>query len=411
MGKTHLKFLFLLTLVVAIIAVVVYQKQQKETGEAFQPRKLFESLQVQDIARVEIVAAENEVTLTKQSEETWGLATRNDYPIDAERLRRLVFDIGGMQAVDRLTANPEKYDRLGVGEQPETARVRLLDKDDNELAGLYFGKQRESQTDTPGGFAPPRGQYVRIENDPAVYLLGAVSYIDSDPTQWLQREVIKVEQENLQRVRVENRGTTDSFTLVRTGSDPFTISGEVPDGLRGKASDISSVAGALGQVSLQDVLNADDPGVQDIDFSTTYSAIQKNGLVYTVAAGERDEDRFIRIAARYEKSMDLSLSDERTSDTVQAKALEPAEATMKQINERHSGWVYQIASYVHDKFTKKFSDVLEAVPEPTPKPSPSPTPYPPPAGQIDKPPEASLPGETVKSNSKTPSTPATQAAP
>ncbi|MCH8332722.1 DUF4340 domain-containing protein, partial [Candidatus Sumerlaeota bacterium] len=361
MAKNNQLIMGTLALVVLAVAALVYWLQGDGSGEEFRPGKLFEDFDVEAVAEVQIGDEDEQITLRKAGD-SWGLVSRGGYAVGGDRLRRLVYSIATLDAADRMTDNPEKYEALGVGDEPDNGYVRLLDAEGGLMAGLYVGKERQGRPAAPGGFAPPDGQYVRIEGDPRVYKIKDVlTAVDSSPTIWLEREILDVNVDHLREVRVDNRGTTDSFTIGRESLAPSKLEREPPEGFEEKSFVAGTVSRPLSSFSLNDVLPADDIRATAIDFTTVYSAIQKNGLVYVVGLGKFVDDHYARVSARYDQAMDLSLSDERTSDTVTAKELELAEVTVEKINERHSAWVYQIPSYKYEDMTKILSDMIEEI--------------------------------------------------
>ena len=85
MGKGNLKVLAILAIVVGAAAVVIYQQEEKRGGEKFTPTRLFDELNIEDIAEIHLTDDENDITLKAKNEDSWGLATRGGYPIDHER--------------------------------------------------------------------------------------------------------------------------------------------------------------------------------------------------------------------------------------------------------------------------------------------------------------------------------------
>lgn len=373
MGKANQKVILALTVVIVAVTLLLYQNQEKSGGEKFTPVKLFKDLDISKIGQLEIKTKDEPISITKTGDDAWGLASRGGYPVDAEKFRKLVFAIKGLEAADRMTEATDKYDRLGVGEKPESGQVRLLDSAGKELAGLIVGKEREGKPSQEGGFAGPSGQYVRVAGNPAVYKIKESIQVESQPTQWLQREIVKVEENNLQEIRVKNEGTTQSFALARIGTNPFKVLNPIPSGQREKTVAVGGVGRALSNLMLNDVVGAEDAKAKEIKFGSTYEAIQKNGLVYVAETGAHNEDRYVKLSARYDPAMDLAKSDERTSDTVTAKSLELADVAMKKVNDRTAKWIYQIPSYAYENLNKKFSDMIEPIPTPTPVPAPGAT--------------------------------------
>ncbi len=359
-GKVNLLVLLIVAAVLLGLALAAYWSQEKSTGEKFKPTKPFGSINLDKVAQIKINTPENTFTIKKKSDQEWGMDTRGGYPVQKDLLQRTVLAISDLETADFMTKSPEKYEKLGVSDaKPTNSHIQFLDADGKLLGGLYAGSVRKSHSDE-GGFAPPDGQYIRVEgDDPSVYVIKEQMTIDTLPQSWLAKDVIKVDDKSLQEIKVDSRGTTDSFALARTGADPFKITTKIPDPFKERQNIAASVSHALGSVSLSDVLPVSDPKVAEIDFGTTYTATQKNGLIYTVGAGKLGEDRYIRIAASYDKAKDFSLSDQRTSDSVAAKTFELAGTTLKKANEQHRNWVYKIPSYQFDNIAKKFSDLLE----------------------------------------------------
>jgi hypothetical protein len=310
MGKTQTKIIVVLAVVAVAVAVVLTRQQEKKSTTRFETRRLFENVAIGDLARVEIAGGDETITLRKISETEWGLASRSDYPVDSERLRRLVLAALNLEVIDRLTSNPEKYDRLGVGDEPENGRVALLGGPDKPLALLYLGKQREA-ANPEGGFTPAVGQFVRADGDPAVYVSKEVLSIEKQPTQWLRRNLIQVEADDLSRVQVEHRDANESFSQSRASTDdPFELEVPLPDGRKLKSGTLGNVSRTLANLSLEDVMAADATEAEGIEYESTYRAVAKSGMVYEVKAGERDGKYFVRLAAEAEAVTHAEEKDE-----------------------------------------------------------------------------------------------------
>ncbi len=365
-GKSNLIVLFLVAVIMLVGAVALYQSQEKSGGQKFQKRKLFPSLNLGDIAQVKISSESDTVDIKKKGDDTWGLESRGGYTIEGDRLHRLVIALADLEAADQMTNNKEKYAKMGLSEaKPENGRVQFFDKEGKVLAGVFIGATR-TPPGGDGGFVPPDGQYIRIEGDDYVYKIKDEIQVDKSPTSWLAKEVLKVDAAHLQAVKLDSPKTTDTYSVARVGTEPFKLTSPIPDGFKDKTTMVDGVGRCLSNVQLSDVLPASDPKVAEVDFSTTLTATQKNGLVYTVGVGKLLEDRYIRVAASYDSAADLSLRDERTSDTVAAKALEKAETAVANINARHGGWLYKVASYQADNIARKFSDLIEVIKPPVP---------------------------------------------
>lgn len=373
LGATNLKLLVVAAAILVALAVFAYKADDGSRRRTFEPEKLFSSLNLDDVTGIKIVTESETVEVAKASAEKWGLTARGGYPVDAAKVRQLALAISQLEAADRMTEDPAKYDRLGVGEKPAKGRVELLGAENKVLAAVIVGQDRLSPSNE-SGFAPPDGQYIRVEGRPAVYKIKDALTLDGVAVNWLQRDLLSLAEKDVNEVRRETESTTGTFTIARTGSDPFHLVGIVPEGKREKTSAISAASRYLANLRADDVLPPDDPQIKDVDFGSTYTAIKKNGVAYRVGTGRLNEDRYLRLRADYLKDMDLSLHDgeNRTSDTVAAKAMELGETTVKEFNERHAGWLYKTSSWQYDNLNKSFDDLIEPIPTPTPDPNAAP---------------------------------------
>lgn len=363
MGKSNLRSLLLTALIVLVSAAAIYYTTSDGGEPEFKERKLLGDIQLGDIAEISLTLNDTTTSLRIDGD-AWGLVERNGYPIQFDRLNRMLIALGQMRATDRMTSNPDNYERMGVApSNPSNGTVLVKNAQGELMAGIYVGNERMGQPAQPGGFAPPIGQYVRLESDsdPWVYQVKEPIIIDSDPGTWLIKEIVEVDSSSLQTILVENRGTTDSFHLARIGDEPFELASEIPEGFEAAPGGIGTASRAMTRLTLIDVFAADSPEVEGIDFATTYRAVTKNGVVYVVQTAMHNGEPFINLAAEYDLAADLSLSDERTSDTLTAKGLELAEVTVNKINEKHSPWVYQIVQFKYDDLSKTFSDLLDEV--------------------------------------------------
>jgi len=221
-----LKILIPLALVASVLTVVLYQHQERRSGEQFEPRKLLPDLDVGAIRGVEILSGDESVKLVGDQNE-WSLASLEGFPIDHEQLRELILALGDLEASDRMTEKPENYERLGVQEdQPSGGRLKLLAENGSVLAEVFVGDERRGQSAAPGGFSPADGQYVRIAGDPWVYKTADLVSVPTGTTPWLQNEILEVPAADLQRIEMGDASTTESLTLVRGEAGEFELAAQ-----------------------------------------------------------------------------------------------------------------------------------------------------------------------------------------
>lgn len=365
LGKTNLKTLAIVAIVMIVAAIGLQWNQGRSSSGKYEREKLFGSLKLDQVDRVKIVTPANNISLKKINDEKWVMENRGGYPVESQRLAKLVIGLADIEPIDRMSNDPEKYEKMGVADgKPEMGRVEVLDKDQKVIAGLTLGKPRTPPSEQEG-FTPPDGQFVRADHDKAVYLLKDQLQLDTLSETWLVKDVVAVKDAELQSIKVDHAATTESFTMARTGADPFAITSAIPDGYKEKAPNVQNISRALASVTLSDVLAASDPKATEIVFDSKFTATHKNGLIIEVSGGKILTDPYIKIVASYDAAADLSVGDERTSDSVTAKAMPKAEDTVKELNEKHSPWIYRLQSYQYENVMKKLSDAIEQSKIPT----------------------------------------------
>lgn len=419
MRRSPLQVLLLLAAAGAGLAALVTIQSQGKTGAEFRPEKLFPALDLDRIVRIEIVTA-GETTTLSASDGLWGLDSRAGYPVDAEKLRRLVLGVASLTPSDRMTDKPEKYARMGVASvQPSdeisdeasaeasSDRVRLLDADGNVLADLYLGDEREGKSRGPGGFSATRGQYVRVEGDPWVYLIADEIRIEDAADRWLERDVVDIAEADLVQISIDHGDSTETLTIARAAADAFEITTTIPEGYEATTWAVRSVARALGDLRLEDVLSVDDESSKELDFGVRYVAVSRKGVEYAAATAQDEDRRYLKLSAvagdgakspslietkseseteseiEIESEIEAPKSGNDAATTGSAEAGTGESATSEEIseseesgeiaaaefNQRHSPWIYVISNPKYLGLTKKLSDLIEEK-EPEPETPP-----------------------------------------
>jgi len=371
MSKSHSKIIIVAAIVVVAVAVFLARREANHSSTRTEAAKLFESLNIDNIERITLSKDGKEVALKKQAEAGWGVEAHDGFPVDGQKLRRLMLSVAEMKASEKLTDNPEKYERLGLGEKPEKGIVKFFDASGNATVELFLGKNRESKNPPPGQFAPPaRGQFIRIGGDPNVYLTADATTIEAEPKQWLDKELLKVKPEELVKIQIEHADKAEGFSISRQiESASFGLDDKrpLPHGKKLKSGELGAISRALQNLNLSDVVKFED-GENQPKLSSTFKATAKDGMVYEVKLGQKDNKYFARIAASYEPPEKTIATEKEGDEEASEKDVEEAgesvydsslEEKAKKISARNEKWLFEISKYAFDGLTKKFNDLLE----------------------------------------------------
>ena len=170
-------------------------------------------------AKVQVMHQGKTLTLEKQPDGLWGIASLHDYPVQETKLRSVLTGLTELRLDEARTSDPSQYPRLGVEDpsKPDSAAdlLQVLDASGQPIAAVILGHKRvRSQGNTP------EEVYVRRPDDPQAWLaLGSVT-ADADAEQWIDRDLLNIPSARIASVVVSD-GTLSfarkdgTFTLIQ----------------------------------------------------------------------------------------------------------------------------------------------------------------------------------------------------
>ena len=135
--------------------------------------------------------------------DTWGVADRGDYPVQGNKLRGVLTGLTELRLVDRRTADPAEFGKLGVGDpsKPNSTALllRVLNSAGKPIAELILGHRRV----LTGGDVPQE-IYVRRPGENQSWLAEGTLEADADASLWLDRDIANIQAANIASVAVTN---------------------------------------------------------------------------------------------------------------------------------------------------------------------------------------------------------------
>ena len=154
---------------------------------------------LQDATRIEITHQDKTTAIEKHGD-TWGLADRGGYVVQASKLRGMLTALTELRLVEPRTSDPEQFNRLGLedpnGKTGTSNLLRVLDASGKPIAALIVGHRRVR---TQGNV--PEQVYVRRTDDNQTWLAEGSLQADADPQLWLDRDIM-----NIDHARIAERG-------------------------------------------------------------------------------------------------------------------------------------------------------------------------------------------------------------
>jgi hypothetical protein len=393
MNSRTILILSLVTALVAAAAVFSLQSREALTAASVTASgSLVPELEsrVNDAAAVTVASAEGTFRL-ERTENGWGAAGKGGYPVDFERVKGLVVGVAGFDIVEAKTANPSYHAKLGV-QAPDaldstSTRVTVEDAGGVVLADVIVGEPRVGRS---GGAVNNPTQYARSADDPQSYEVTGRVRVDKTLTNWLDKQILKLERERVSRVLIRHADGEQLVVYKATEDDPNFSVQDLPEGRELMWPGVAdSIGGALAFLNLEDVGAA---GMVDFEAeeATTAEFTTFDGLIVSLRTVEKDEKVYLRVTAVYDESArteDVATvepppaEDAEAEDPVAEEEEDPGKtpeevlAEAEEINARVTQWTYVVPGYTATNLRKRMDELLKEVEveEPAPEPEP-PTP-------------------------------------
>ena len=288
---------------------------------------------LQDATRIEITHQGKTTTIEKHGD-TWGLADRGGYVVQASKLRGMLTALTELRLVEQRTSDPEQFNRLGLedpnGKTGTSNLLRVLDASGKPIVTLVVGHRRVR---TQGNV--PEQVYVRRTDDNQTWLAEGSLQVDADPQLWLERDIMNIDHARIANVAVTHGDET--LELARDGQKlALKAPAEHPPLDDYKMDDIDR---GLELLTFQDV-QTDKDAVGDKVGQSVYTTSDGLAVTATVFKGEKD------IWARF-----AATGSDKTKDEAD------------KLNARLAGWTYQLGAWKQKALVPSLDD-LKAAPPP-----------------------------------------------
>ena len=318
---------------IVIIALAAWVSSRSQTGpDSVANTRVLPGLEssLNDVTRIRITKAGN-TTATLDRKATDWLVGERGYPADSGKLRKLLLDLGSLQAVERKTSVARNYPVLGVEDvaQPKATGARIDIVAPGKTWSLIVGHSMDAND-----------CYVRVVNSSQSLLASPLILVDADPKLWLEPTILEVAQSRVSEIDEQpSKGPGFTASRERNTRADFTVHG-VPHGRELTGADAADAMGsALSSLTLTDVRKTTPPP-QGADLS---HAVFKtfDGLEIELSGYKQASTGYI----------DLS-----------AHATGKSAAEAQQINSRVQGWDYEIPDYRYDEIFQSMNGLLKPLP-------------------------------------------------
>lgn len=317
-------FLLLVSTVLIMVALLYSRPEDPFQGDR---QLILRGLagELNDVERVTVIGAGNETIATlERGEHQWTLAERDGYRADVGRIRRNLIALAEARVVEQKTTDPALHSKLGVEDlaDPKAAGREFVIEAPSETYRLIVGT-----TGIRGGMA-----YARRPDAAQSFLVSADLDPGKETTDWLDRDVIDVDPDRVQRITITHPdGKVLRIEKATPDAPEFTLA-NLPDGRELQyATILNSMGGLLSDLQLDDVRAIEATGPDDgTTIVTRFETF--DGLIVDVRLFETGGERRARIDVSGDGAAEIGAGLD--------------------------GWAYTLPSFRTDQLTRRFDDVL-----------------------------------------------------
>lgn len=335
-----------LSAVISLVAAgVVHSSYNSWNDDVVTGQRLFPTLERQGDAtgHIFIQKGEEKLTLKKSADgKVWSLVERDGYPVDANKVRKLVVSLGQAELIERKTNSEKLYGQLDLGDpaakDADAKLVRLADKDNKTIAEVVIGKERR------GAFgAGKAGTYLRVPGNPQTWLAQLELDASTGVDDWVKPVFFRVEQDKIKSLKIK-QGDAVVYSLGAKAKKPgeFELVDIPADKKQNEKLRIADLINGIRTLEMTDVRKAGDA---DAKPDMTADIEMADGAKFRVGMKREKKKRWMTVAV--------------VADGKDAEAGKLAKAG--------KGWAFEIADWRADQTFKKADEIFDVVKVEAPK--------------------------------------------
>ena len=378
--------------VVALAAVVASVVVETETGDSAIPGEgelVFPDLlsRVDEVRRIRAVSGGDTFTLAHDGER-WTMPERDGYRAVPDRIHKLVVGAAGLERREPKTSDPARYSRLGLDDpaEPGSGSIRFTFEDDaaQVLADFIIGNRETSRIDLSLSEF-----YLREPEDAQSWLVEGKLSVSRDPVEWLEREVLRIEEARVRAVRVHQAdGGGLDVSRTRPDDEDFSLD-NAPSGHEVESRwRVNDIGRGLANLRFQDVRRAAGETEGEPGFSA--ELLTFDGLAVHVNTWREDDGSWLSIRAAFDEgtvdarfgpagssgagdALDGGVEGSTTDSAVGMDAsgagdfeavegilaVDAVREEVERLNEGWEGWEFRLADYKRSYFTVPVADLVK----------------------------------------------------
>jgi len=225
------------------------------------------------------------VTLVRQADATWKVASYHDFPADFAKLATFIGSLTDAKLERLVTSSPA---RIALLEFKDT-KIELLDATDKELWTVTLGKNPDTGS----------GRYVRYGAEAKAFLASLSAYLDTESKNWANTELLALKVDDVAKIEIPfvaaNASEPTSLTLSRATKDAPWTAEKTPDGQKLKADKIAAVLSSLSSIRFSETNDLTDANAVAAKANERLFKIETfDKKVLKIALGRKPEEKKLK---------------------------------------------------------------------------------------------------------------------
>jgi len=371
-----LKQLLLIVALLAAVSALVFivrRPAPAHSADARLGQPLLTTTTAENIAEIRLTEAGKSLTLKRDPAGAWCVPSYYDFPADFPKIARFVTELAETKLTRLVTTNPDRIDRLEF----KDTHITVLDASAKELTVIALGKTSETG-----------GRFLRFGKESKAYLAAFNTYLDLEPKNWAQTELLSVKPDEIAQIEIPFSGD-ERITFKRAKKeDPWTTTA-TPTGQKLKSDALTPTLNTLTSLRFTETTDlADANALAAKPHARSFQIETFDKKILKISLGRKPEEKKIKPPVADAKTglAALGSATELAQKSATGSPVEPAKppapefetipagpvfVTLNQsdssapINTLMAKRAFQIAEYSFTSLPQKSADLFEAAP-PTP---------------------------------------------
>jgi len=240
-----LKQLLLIVALLAAVSALVFivrRPAPAHSADARLGQPLLTTTTAEKIAEIRLTEAGKSLTLKRDPAGAWCVPSYYDFPADFPKIARFVTELAETKLTRLVTTNPDRIDRLEF----KDTHITVLDASAKELTVIALGKTSETG-----------GRFLRFGKESKAYLAAFNTYLDLEPKNWAQTELLSVKPDEIAQIEIPFSGDERIIFKRAKKEDPWTTTA-TPTGQKLKSDALTQTLNTLTSLRFSDTTELAD---------------------------------------------------------------------------------------------------------------------------------------------------------